>query len=361
MRSVVCISWLALLMLQPNLAVAQLSALSDEFDDSASLSNWQRFHTLEGWPDKMLVADVDQTVPGALYLEPSSCGWFNDLHAPFLFKEVTGDFIVETRVLAQGRSTAVPTTNYSLAGLFVRAPRSITKATWTPGGEDWMFLSVGRGTANNVLLLEDKTTMDSQSTLRLTQLAVIDWVELRIARTGDQFQLDYRIAPGSWIAHQSFSRPDLPATLQVGFTAYTDWPTIAPFEPDPFTGNCQVLNVNADLLVHVDYVRFSDLSATAAPPVAPTVRLRQNVPNPFNPSTAISFELAAPSFATLDILAPNGRRVRRLLAAPAPAGTTQLNWDGRDAKGLPVASGVYVARLVTASGVTRRVSMTLLR
>ena len=33
---------------------------------------------------------------GQLYLEPWTSGWYADFHAPFLFREVSGDFVVET-------------------------------------------------------------------------------------------------------------------------------------------------------------------------------------------------------------------------------------------------------------------------
>ncbi len=68
-------------------------------------------------------------------------------------------------------------------------------------------------------------------------------------------------------------------------------------------------------------------------------------PNPFNPSTTITFFLPAPARATLDVFDSRGRRVRRLLDEVRPAGTVAVNWDGRDDTGRTLAGGVYMARL----------------
>jgi hypothetical protein len=89
--------------------------------------------------------------------------------------------------------------------------------------------------------------------------------------------------------------------------------------------------------------------------------LRQNVPNPFNPSTVINFDVPselneAMSRVTIYDLA--GRRVRTLLAQPLPAGHHEIRWNGRDASGRSVASGVYFTRLEVGSEV-RSLKMTL--
>ncbi len=75
-------------------------------------------------------------------------------------------------------------------------------------------------------------------------------------------------------------------------------------------------------------------------------RLLPNVPNPFNPRTTLSFELASPCRADLVVYDLAGRRVRTLVAEPLPAGRHHVEWDGRDEHGQRAASGVYVARFV---------------
>lgn len=74
--------------------------------------------------------------------------------------------------------------------------------------------------------------------------------------------------------------------------------------------------------------------------------LSQNYPNPFNPSTAIEFALPRPGLVMLDVYDIIGRRVRTLVSEAITAGTKRVIWDGRDAAGATVASGVYFYRII---------------
>jgi len=70
-------------------------------------------------------------------------------------------------------------------------------------------------------------------------------------------------------------------------------------------------------------------------------------PNPFNPSTTVSFDLATPQHAAVTVYDSRGVLVRRLIAATLPAGRHEIDWDGRDTAGAPVSSGVYLFRFET--------------
>ena len=76
--------------------------------------------------------------------------------------------------------------------------------------------------------------------------------------------------------------------------------------------------------------------------------LRANTPNPFGPATAVTFGLAAPGRVTIDVYSPAGRLVRNLADGPRDAGWHTLHWDGRDARGLAVAPGVYFLHMQTS-------------
>ncbi len=89
-------------------------------------------------------------------------------------------------------------------------------------------------------------------------------------------------------------------------------------------------------------------------------RLAQNIPNPFNPSTTIHFTLAQRAHATLEVFDAGGRWVCTLLDETRSAGAQAAQWDGRDARGDAVASGVYFYRL-TAGGVSHARKMILLK
>ncbi|MDE0682965.1 MAG: T9SS type A sorting domain-containing protein, partial [Candidatus Poribacteria bacterium] len=82
--------------------------------------------------------------------------------------------------------------------------------------------------------------------------------------------------------------------------------------------------------------------------------LLANFPNPFNPETWIPYHLAEPAEVTITIYAINGQVVRRLALGHQAAGMYQNRsraayWDGRNAFGEPVASGVYFYTLSTES------------
>ena len=69
--------------------------------------------------------------------------------------------------------------------------------------------------------------------------------------------------------------------------------------------------------------------------------LYQNYPNPFNPSTSIEFSLPARERVSLKVFDVSGRLVRTLVDGQLSDGTHRYTWDGRNARGSSVASGVY--------------------
>ena len=71
--------------------------------------------------------------------------------------------------------------------------------------------------------------------------------------------------------------------------------------------------------------------------------IRGNYPNPFNPSTTISFTLLSTARADLAVYSISGQKVRTLLSERMTAGTHSTVWDGKDDSGKSVSSGVYLA------------------
>ncbi len=99
----------------------------------------------------------------------------------------------------------------------------------------------------------------------------------------------------------------------------------------------------------------------AAAPIHERLFLNQNHPNPFNPSTQITFKLAADGPANLQIYDESGRLVRTVLSAAAlPAGEHQFTWDGRDQDGIMQGSGIYLYKL-EAGGQTVSRKMVMVR
>lgn len=76
-------------------------------------------------------------------------------------------------------------------------------------------------------------------------------------------------------------------------------------------------------------------------------QLHQNYPNPFNRGTIIEFSVAARSHITLEIFDLLGTRVGTLIESVYPVGRHRVSWDGLDADGKSVASGLYFYRLTS--------------
>lgn len=248
-----------------------LSALSDEFNDAASMHSWKNLSAVEGWPSQIEKMDVNATSPGALYLVPYTSTWFEDYHGVFLYKEVTGDFMVTTRIKANGKHSAVPTSAFSLTGIMARAPREgLTPDTWTPNHENWVFITTGVGhAAEGEPQIETKTTVNSVSDLRLIPSSM-DWLDLRVVRVGQTFAMLYRLPGKPWTLSRCFDRPDLPQRLQVGLNAYTDWgPINSQFYNNEGAFNRTLLKgpqTHPDLIMRDDYIHF------VRPPVPDVVK-----------------------------------------------------------------------------------------
>jgi aminopeptidase N len=112
-----------------------------------------------------------------------------------------------------------------------------------------------------------------------------------------------------------------------------------------------VLDVELDPDLWVLTTTISSVEAT--PAAAGPIRLFVH-PNPFNPSTAISFETQQSGMVDVAIYEVNGKRVRVLHVGPLQAGAHDFTWDSRNGGGDLVATGVYFVRVRTPSGETVR-------
>jgi hypothetical protein len=72
-------------------------------------------------------------------------------------------------------------------------------------------------------------------------------------------------------------------------------------------------------------------------------------PNPFNPSTTISYDMPNEAFVSVVIYDAIGQEVRRLVSEQAPAGRYRVQWDALDSQGRAVGSGVYIAKVEAGS------------
>lgn len=94
--------------------------------------------------------------------------------------------------------------------------------------------------------------------------------------------------------------------------------------------------------------------------VPKTLALYPNYPNPFNPETVIRFDLPEASEIELAIFNAIGAKVKTLVNGRCAAGQYMEIWDGRNARGELVASGIYFLKM-RAGDFTATQSMILLR
>ncbi len=105
-----------------------------------------------------------------------------------------------------------------------------------------------------------------------------------------------------------------------------------------------------------------DLSLTPVTNDIPhNLRLDTAVPNPFNPTTTISFSLDQPGWTQLEVYGVDGRLVSVLVNEMRPAGEQKVSWHGRDSGGNAVASGMYLYRLTAPDGIRLVGHMTLVK
>jgi hypothetical protein len=114
----------------------------------------------------------------------------------------------------------------------------------------------------------------------------------------------------------------------------------------------------ASTMIHIVPAGATAVEVDAPSPAAPS--LEQNRPNPFNPHTSIRVNLPRETHVRLDIFDVHGRRMIGLVDGVLPAGPRDLVWDGRDAHGRQLPSGIYLYRMEAAAvSLARR--MVLLR
>jgi hypothetical protein len=252
-------SFLAAALLASTAAQANdLAALDEEFDDTALSPDWKVFHQAYGWPDKIKAMDVGQTTAGALHLEPYHAGWVRDLHAPFLFKTIEGDFDVRARVRVRGVNGEVPGGTWSLGGLMVRFPNGLKADSWKPRAENWHFITTGVGHEHGRTVTETKGTYNSYSSLKLRPFGS-GWVELRLVRVGmTLFALARADENSPWQVRDRFYRMETNPFTQVGLIAYTSSDDVPPGPEIPDKENREVLkDAKVDMALEVDWIRFA--------------------------------------------------------------------------------------------------------
>ncbi len=129
---------------------------------------------------------------------------------------------------------------------------------------------------------------------------------------------------------------------------YTEDNEIKSMKPDMVNFSTPLDNANGS---------EGEASATVLPK---EFALRQNAPNPFNPSTSISYDLPKACNVQLDIYNVLGQQVKTLVSGYQEAGSQSIIWDGTNHVGSSVASGIYFYR-ITAGDFSATKKMMMLK
>ena len=101
------------------------------------------------------------------------------------------------------------------------------------------------------------------------------------------------------------------------------------------------------LTIIVEEAHPSDV--TVAAPQS-RIRVLGNVPDPFNPTTRVRYELPAATEVTVQVFDVRSRLVRSLFRGLQHPGVREIEWDGRSTAGLPLPSGCYFVRIESPQG-----------
>ncbi|MBK6733511.1 MAG: family 16 glycosylhydrolase [bacterium] len=192
-----------------------------------------------------------------------------------------------------------------------------------------------------------------------------EWMEYTVtAPTAGGYTIRARVSSlqGGGAFRLEFNGVDKTGSISVPNT--TGWQTWTTISKSVFLqAGTQVMRfVPTAAGFNLNWFEFASGASAVQPGLQPAgYALHPCHPNPFNPSTTISFDLPEPAAVRLAIHDLSGRLVRTLVAGEMTgSGRHEVVWNGRDEAGQVMAAGVYFYRL-DAAGYSETRRMTLLK
>ncbi|MBD3235870.1 MAG: T9SS type A sorting domain-containing protein [Candidatus Eisenbacteria bacterium] len=274
-------------------------------------------------------------------------------------------------------------THYIVTGGFVDQWHQSTQRNYTPGGAtSWKFGDTGSGDYTNLAdgaLETEPVALRNQCYLRFRH-----WMEAETSGAYPDYCYDGGLVEMSvdgapweqitpvggypYLVREGSTPGPFPAETPV-YSGNIDW-AAATFELVGYAGEARFRfrfgSDGADTREgwYIDDVSFSGTQLDPsdggeATPLVLRPAIDQNRPNPFGNQTMISYRLPARSDVRLEIFDPSGRLLRTLQDGSVDAGSYVVTWDGRDARGVALGSGVYFYQF-RADGidVTRKLILT---
>jgi len=149
-----------------------------------------------------------------------------------------------------------------------------------------------------------------------------------------------------WVAANEYLQPDTNLPFGRGFIIDRDGTVALPY-----------FGHNPRLVIDTIYELLDGTSVPGdddGPLPGGSALMLRSWPNPSSSSSAITYRLPVPGYASVRIYDVSGREVAVLTSGRHEAGEHTALWDGRAAGGAPVGSGIYFVRLETATSALAR-------
>ena len=117
----------------------------------------------------------------------------------------------------------------------------------------------------------------------------------------------------------------------------------------PFSISDGALTADDTLKIKVISLEIKDSDQELGSQLPKQFALHPNYPNPFNPSTTISYDLSQETYVRITIYDITGKRIRTLVNQLQSVGTRTIVWDGMDDFNRTVSGGVYLYSIEAAA------------
>ncbi len=176
---------------------------------------------------------------------------------------------------------------------------------------------------------------------------------------GQHVQLQWSANPHANVSFEIYRErknesSQLAGTVGSGGTSWTDVDVVITGTGDDellqyhvFSSYSGVLSDPSSAVICAKYFPTStekDIAKMDEDVALPTSYRVGNYPNPFNPSTTISYHLAKAASVNLEVYDMMGRKIRTLIDGSKSAGYFSVVWNSKDESGRDVSSGVYLYR-----------------
>ncbi len=243
--------------------IGGLQSLNDEFNNPASISNWKFLDKTEMHPSKKPAVSINRNGNEQLEIVPGESLWWEGYHGTYMYKEISGDFVVSTKMTVNGRNRefpAYPNVTWQVGGILVRAP---VDANEDPEQrmENWVFNTYGAGISRKYLI--DIGTNNNNAYTCYPYTGRKGWIDLKIIRVGYYIVAMARAEGDGWVVYERLLRKDFPKMLQVGIMTNSsgdNYPFInlkTKYKYAEYNLSAVEFENQPDLIARFDYIRFN--------------------------------------------------------------------------------------------------------